>query len=123
MKEVDELLKTMDTLRDPVRGCPWDREQTNATILPYTIEEVYELAEAIAAGDSGAIRDELGDLLFQIVFYARMANEAGLFGFSDVAAGINQKLLRRHPHVFGPHVSGDEKIDTVGRQAQSWEQI
>lgn len=118
MKEVDELLKTMDALRDPVSGCPWDREQTNATILPHTIEEVYELAEAIGTGDTNAIRDELGDLLFQIVFYARMANETGQFRFSDVAAGINDKLLRRHPHVFG-----NEKIDTTEQQTQSWEQI
>lgn len=118
MKEVDELLKTMDALRDPVDGCPWDREQINATILPHTIEEVYELAEAISTNDVDAIRDELGDLLFQIVFYARMADEAGQFSFRDVAAGINAKLLRRHPHVFG-----DEEIATAKQQTLSWEQI
>lgn len=118
MKQVDELLKTMDTLRDPIHGCPWDREQTRETILPYTIEEVYELAEAIGQGDPVAIRDELGDLLFQIVFYSRMASEAGQFAFADVAESINTKLQRRHPHVFG-----DEQIDTADQQSQSWEKI
>lgn len=118
MKEVDELLKTMDALRDPATGCPWDREQTNTTILPYTLEEVYELAEAIAKNNTDAIRDELGDLLFQVVFYSRIASEAGQFTFADVAAGINHKLQRRHPHVFG-----DEKIDTAEQQNLSWEKI
>lgn len=118
MKDVEALLRTMRALRDPVNGCPWDREQTNATILPYTIEEVYELAEAIGSNTSVAIRDELGDLLFQIVFYAQMADEAGQFTFNDVAAGINHKLQRRHPHVFG-----DEKIDTADQQTLSWERI
>lgn len=118
MKQVDELLKTMDTLRDSIHGCPWDREQTRETILPYTIEEVYELAEAIGQGDPAAIRDELGDLLFQIVFYSRMASEAGQFDFAAVAESINAKLQRRHPHVFG-----DERIDTADQQSQSWEKI
>ncbi len=118
MKEVDELLKTMDALRDPATGCPWDREQTNTTILPYTLEEVYELAEAIANTDADAIRDELGDLLFQVVFYSRIASEAGQFNFGDVTAGINRKLQRRHPHVFG-----DEKIATAEQQNLSWEKI
>jgi MazG family protein len=108
----------MDTLRDPIHGCPWDKEQTRETILPYTIEEVYELAEAIGQGDPSAIRDELGDLLFQIVFYARMASEAGQFDFADVADSINTKLRRRHPHVFG-----NAQIHTADQQSQSWEQI
>lgn len=118
MKEVDELLKTMDALRDPVSGCPWDREQTNATILPYTIEEVYELAEAIGNDAADAIRDELGDLLFQVVFYSRMASEAGQFTFAEVVNSINNKLRRRHPHVFG-----DEKVDSSAQQTLSWEKI
>lgn len=118
MKEMDELLSTMAALRDPVNGCPWDREQTNATILPHTIEEMYELAEAIGSNDPHAIRDELGDLLFQIVFYARMASEAGQFDFADVATSINQKLLRRHPHVFA-----NERIDTAAQVKVSWEKI
>ena len=118
MNEVDELLNTMDALRDPHTGCPWDRQQTNETILPHTIEEVYELAGAIAAADVDMVRDELGDLLFQVVFYSRIASEAGHFNFADVAAGINSKLLRRHPHVFG-----NEKIETAEQQNLSWEKI
>jgi MazG family protein len=118
MNEVNELLKIMDKLRDPVHGCPWDREQTNATILPHTLEEVYELAEAIGRDDQHAIRDELGDLLFQIVFYARMASEAGQFSFTDVVSSIIGKLVRRHPHVFGT-----ERLDTAGQVSLSWEKI
>ena len=91
----------MARLRDPERGCPWDREQDFATIAPYTIEEAYEVADAIARGDMAALKDELGDLLFQVVFHARMAEEAGQFDFIDVAAAIADKMVRRHPHVFG----------------------
>ncbi len=91
----------MARLRDPERGCPWDREQDFATIAPYTIEEAYEVADAIARGDIAALKDELGDLLFQVVFHARMAEEAGHFAFDDVAAAIADKMVRRHPHVFG----------------------
>jgi len=118
MKELDDLLQTMVALRDPDTGCPWDRQQNNSTILPYTIEEVYELAEAIAKADSSSIRDELGDLLFQIVFYAQMAKEDGQFSFADVANSINQKLKRRHPHVFG-----NDKLETSAQQSLSWETI
>jgi MazG family protein len=118
MKEVDELLKIMATLRDPERGCPWDLQQNNQTILPHTLEEVYELAEAIGRRDDAAIRDELGDLLFQIIFYARIACEAGRFDFSDVVRSIIGKLTRRHPHVFG-----DASIRTAEEQSLSWEQI
>src|ERR1700758_353680 len=94
------LLALMARLRDPQQGCPWDREQTFASIAPYTIEEAYEVADAIERGDRGQLRDELGDLLFQVVFHARMAEERGWFGFAEVAESIHQKLVRRHPHVF-----------------------
>ncbi|MGU3537633.1 nucleoside triphosphate pyrophosphohydrolase [Methylobacterium sp. A54F] len=94
------LLRLMASLRDPVRGCPWDLEQTFASIAPYTLEEAYEVADAIARGDLDDLRDELGDLLLQVVFHARMAEEAGAFAFDDVARGIVAKLVRRHPHVF-----------------------
>jgi MazG family protein len=94
------LLTLMERLRDPHDGCPWDREQTFATIAPYTIEEAYEVADAIERGDARQLREELGDLLFQVVFHARMAEERGWFGFAEVASAIHQKLVRRHPHVF-----------------------
>jgi nucleoside triphosphate diphosphatase len=113
---INRLVAIMARLRDQQRGCPWDREQSFATIAPYTIEEAYEVAEAIARGDMGALKDELGDLLFQVVFHARMAEEAGLFAFDDVAAAIAEKMLRRHPHVFG-----DEEIPTVAAQNEAWE--
>jgi ATP diphosphatase len=100
-RPIDRLLAIMARLRDKERGCPWDREQDFATIAPYTIEEAYEVADAIARGDWAALKDELGDLLFQVVFHARMAEERGLFGFDDVAAAIADKMVRRHPHVFG----------------------
>ena len=95
-----ELLALMARLRDPENGCPWDREQTFATIAPYTIEEAYEVADAIEHGDREHLREELGDLLFQVVFHARMAEEHGWFDFSEVANGIREKLVRRHPHLF-----------------------
>jgi ATP diphosphatase len=98
---VDDLLAIMARLRDPGGGCPWDLEQDFRSILPYTLEEAYEVAEAIERDDMAELRDELGDLLFQVVFHARMAEERGSFGFADVAAGICAKMLRRHPHVFG----------------------
>src|SRR5437660_6306873 len=95
------LLALMARLRDPQRGCPWDREQTFATIAPYTIEEAYEVSQAIADGDLQELKDELGDLLFQVVFHAQMAAERGAFDFGDIAAAIAAKMIRRHPHVFG----------------------
>ncbi len=98
---VKRLLDIMAALRDPVSGCPWDREQTFATIAPYTIEEAYEVADAIERGAMGDLKDELGDLLLQVVYHARMAEEAGLFAFPDVAEAISAKMVRRHPHVFG----------------------
>ncbi|HLT43234.1 MAG TPA: MazG family protein, partial [Luteimonas sp.] len=99
----------MARLRDPATGCPWDVRQTFATIAPYTIEEAYEVADAIDRGDMGDLRDELGDLLLQVVFHARMAEEQGAFAFADVVAAIADKLVRRHPHVFaGASVAGEE---------------
>src|ERR1043166_1401774 len=98
---IDRLLAIMARLRDPERGCPWDREQNFATIAPYTIEEAYEVADAIERQDMTALKDELGDLLFQVVFHARMAEEDGHFAFDDVAEAIADKMERRHPHVFG----------------------
>jgi nucleoside triphosphate diphosphatase len=98
---VRRLRAIMAVLRDPESGCPWDRAQTPETIVPYTLEEAYEVGEAIAGGDADVIRSELGDLLFQVVFQARLAEEAGRFDFDDIALAIGDKLLRRHPHVFG----------------------
>ena len=98
---LDRLLGIMRTLRDPVDGCEWDRAQRFETIVPHTIEEAYEVADAVARGDIGDIRDELGDLLFQVVFQARIAEEAGQFDFDAVAGAIADKLVARHPHIFG----------------------
>lgn len=105
---LQRLLAIMARLRDPERGCEWDVAQTFATIAPYTIEEAYEVADAIARSDMAALRDELGDLLFQVVFHARMAEEAGLFAFADVATAIADKMEARHPHVFGDAGAHDE---------------
>jgi MazG family protein len=113
---IDTLLSIMARLRDPERGCPWDREQDFATIAPYTIEEAYEVADAIERGDMPALKEELGDLLLQVVFHARMAEEAGLFGFDDVANAISDKMWRRHPHVFS-----DAEIVTIAAQNEAWE--
>jgi MazG family protein len=114
---LDRLLTIMAQLRDRQHGCPWDRAQDFATIAPYTIEEAYEVADAIARGDTAALKDELGDLLFQVVFHARMAEEAGLFAFDDVAAAIAEKMLRRHPHVFGA-----ARITSAAAQNEAWEE-
>lgn len=100
-ENLHRLLGIMARLRDPETGCPWDVEQSFATIAPYTIEEAYEVADAIERSDIAALRDELGDLLFQVVFHAQMAEEEGHFAFDDVAASISDKMVRRHPHVFG----------------------
>lgn len=107
---LSQLLQLMATLRDPDQGCPWDREQTFATIAPYTLEEAYEVADAIAREDFTELKSELGDLLFQVVFYCQMASEQGRFGFADVAQAMSDKLIRRHPHVFadGQYVSHAE---------------
>jgi len=100
-RDIARLLEIMAALRTPVTGCPWDLEQTFATIAPYTIEEAYEVADAISHGDREDLRDELGDLLLQVVFHARMAEEEGAFDFGGVVEAITGKLIRRHPHVFG----------------------
>lgn len=100
MKAMQDLLSLMATLRDPERGCPWDVCQDFASIAPYTVEEAYEVADAIQRDDAEDLRDELGDLLFQVVFHAQMAREAGWFDFDDVARTIHRKMVRRHPHVF-----------------------
>lgn len=97
---LDKLLWVMDRLRDPEGGCPWDLKQTFASIVPFTIEEAYEVADAIEDGEPGALREELGDLLFQVVFYARLGKEQALFDFEDIAGAMAEKLIRRHPHVF-----------------------
>jgi tetrapyrrole methylase family protein/MazG family protein/ATP diphosphatase len=102
-RNIDRLLAIMARLRDPAGGCPWDLEQSFATIAPYTIEEAYEVADAIEQNDMAALKDELGDLLLQVVFHARMAEEAGHFAFDDVAAAIGDKMVSRHPHVFADH--------------------
>ena len=114
--ELRRLLHIMAALRDPVGGCPWDRGQSFATIAPYTIEEAYEVADAIARHDDAALQDELGDLLFQVVYHARMAEEAGRFAFADIARAIADKMLRRHPHVFG-----DAAVRSVDAQSAAWE--
>jgi ATP diphosphatase len=110
------LCQIMARLRDPKGGCPWDQRQTYSTIVPYTLEEAYEVADAIQRGAMDELRDELGDLLFQVVFYAQIASEEGRFSFDDVARGICDKMLRRHPHVFG---DADYRDDAQLREA--WE--
>ncbi len=112
------LLDVMARLRDPESGCPWDIEQSFQTISPYTIEEAYEVADAIERDDMSALREELGDLLLQVVFHAQMAKDLNLFEFEDVAQGIAQKMIDRHPHVFG-----DTKFDTVEQQKAHWESL
>ena len=116
---LDELLALMARLRDPQRGCPWDRAQNFSSIAPFTIEEAYEVAEAIAANDPLQLRDELGDLLFQVVFHAQLGAERGWFDFAAIAAGIHDKLLRRHPHVFAADVGSDAPASAD--LASAWE--
>ena len=118
-----ELLTLMARLRDPRSGCPWDLAQSFKTIAPYTLEEAYEVADAIENGDRDKLRDELGDLLFQVVFHARMAEERGWFDFSQVAAGICDKLIRRHPHVFhGKSVGSAGPVLDAATDAALWQQ-
>ncbi|MHA6641850.1 nucleoside triphosphate pyrophosphohydrolase [Mesorhizobium sp. A623] len=116
--EISRLIEIMAALRAPDTGCPWDVEQNFSTIAPYTIEEAYEVADAIARGDLDDLRDELGDLLLQVVYHARMAEEAGEFTFPDVVQAITTKMIRRHPHVFG-----DEKARRAGMAKGMWEKI
>jgi MazG family protein len=115
--DIETLLEIMRRLRDPDGGCPWDLEQNFATIAPYTIEEAYEVADAIQRGDMAALKDELGDLLLQVVYHARMAEEAGHFAFGDVVEAISTKMVRRHPHVFG-----DAEVADAEAQTLAWEE-
>ena len=118
MTSIEKLRELITQLRDPDEGCPWDTQQDFASVAPYTIEEAYEVADAIERNDMAALRDELGDLLFQVVFHARMAEEVGHFDFDDVAVSISDKMIRRHPHVFG-----NAEQRAAGQTAASWEQI
>jgi len=116
--ELRRLLDVMEALRHPDTGCPWDKIQDYATIAPYTIEEAYEVADAIARRDFPALQDELGDLLFQVVYHARLAEEEGRFAFADVARAIADKMIRRHPHVFGDAAARDAAAQTAAWEAQ-----
>ncbi|MEE8579946.1 MAG: nucleoside triphosphate pyrophosphohydrolase [Myxococcota bacterium] len=116
MSEINRLLDIMARLRDPDGGCPWDLEQSFESVAPHTLEEAYEVDYAIASGDMAGLREELGDLLLQVVFHARMAEEAGHFDFGDVVEGLCDKLVRRHPHVFG-----DARVDSAEEQTRIWE--
>ena len=115
---MDRLVEIMEALRNPDGGCPWDVEQTFQTIAPHTIEEAYEVADAIEQNDMDALKDELGDLLIQSVFHSQMAKEINAFSFDDVVIGVIEKMIRRHPHVFG-----DETVKTADEQMSSWEDI
>ena len=117
-RPIDVLLDIMSKLRNPEGGCPWDLQQDFKSIAPYTIEEAYEVADAIERGDLNDLKEELGDLLLQVVFHAQMASEQGLFGFDDVATAINEKMVRRHPHVFG-----DEQGRSAAAVKTKWEDI
>ena len=126
--QLDRLLKIMARLRNPDGGCPWDLEQNFATIAPYTIEEAYEVADAIERGQRDELRDELGDLLFQVVFHARMAEEEGTFDFHSVVSAICEKMIRRHPHVFDrttpdPFAGEPEARLDAAQQSRNWETI
>jgi len=116
--DIQRLLSIMRRLRNPDGGCPWDLEQNFATIAPYTIEEAYEVASSIEAGDFASLKDELGDLLLQVVFHAQMASEQGLFNFFDVVAAICEKMIRRHPHVFG-----ESEAQSAAGVTRAWEEI
>ncbi|MGI9202423.1 MAG: nucleoside triphosphate pyrophosphohydrolase [Woeseiaceae bacterium] len=118
MSSIDKLLEVMSALRDKRSGCPWDLRQDFSTIAPYTVEEAYEVADAIARGDMDDLKDELGDLLFQVAFHAQMAAERGHFDFEAVGSAISEKMIRRHPHVFGTEQEREE-----GPVPGAWEQI
>ncbi|NND59881.1 MAG: nucleoside triphosphate pyrophosphohydrolase [Gammaproteobacteria bacterium] len=117
MNQIEKLLEVMAKLRDPAGGCPWDLEQDYTTIAPHTIEEAYEVADAIERDDRRALCDELGDLLFQVVFHAQLASEEGAFSFDDVVRRLNDKMIRRHPHVFADACVSDSQAQT-----EAWEQ-
>ena len=114
--QIDNLIKIMTRLRDPVKGCPWDKEQTFASVAPFTIEEAYEVSEAIECNDIVSLKEELGDLLLQIVFHSRIAEELGYFDFNDVVKMILKKMIRRHPHVFG-----EEDLRDKEYHEEEWE--
>ena len=118
LEQIQTIISIMAKLRDPVTGCPWDAKQDFASIAPYTIEEAYEVADAIESGDRAALCDELGDLLLQVVFHARIAEEEGSFTLADVARSVSNKMINRHPHVFG-----DDSKPDAARQKQQWEDI
>jgi MazG family protein len=118
LRPIDRLLAIMARLRDPADGCPWDLEQTFATVAPYTVEEAYEVADAVERNDLSDLKEELGDLLLQVVFHARMAEEQGAFAFDDVANAINDKMIRRHPHVFA-----EETYASLAHQKEGWEAL
>lgn len=120
---IKPLTDIMRELRDPDTGCPWDIQQNFASIAPYTIEEAYEVADAIERGDMDDLRDELGDLLLQVVFHSQMAADAGLFDLNDVIHSICEKMLRRHPHVFGPQNLGTDNTANAGAVIGNWEEI
>ena len=115
-KPIDDLLALMKRLRDPHGGCPWDIEQNFKSIAPYTIEEAYEVVDAIDKNDMTSLKEELGDLLLQVIFHSQMADEKGFFNFEDVVDAINNKLIERHPHIFG-----DADIKTAKEQENAWE--
>ena len=117
-KDIQSLLNIMARLRDPNGGCPWDLQQDFASIAPYTIEEAYEVADAIDRNDLADLKDELGDLLLQVVFHAQMASEQGAFDFGDVVASISDKMVRRHPHIFA-----DTEVEGAGEVSANWEEI
>src|SRR5437763_14479446 len=117
-RDIARLLEIMAALRTPGTGCPWDLEQNFSTIAPYTLEEAYEVADAIERGDLSDLKEELGDLLLQVVFHARMAEEQGAFAFEDVARAINDKMVRRHPHVFA-----EETYASLAHQKEGWESL
>ena len=116
---IRRLLEIMRALRDPQKGCPWDIEQDFRSIAPYTIEEAYEVADAIERGAMNDLKDELGDLLLQVVYHAQMAQEIGAFSFEDVVEGISEKMVRRHPHVFG----GESREKSADQQTSDWEKV
>ena len=118
MQSIQQLIEIMRALRDPKSGCPWDLEQDFQSLIPYTIEEAYEVADAIERNNLDDIKSELGDLLFQIVFYSQLATEQQAFDFAEVAQGINDKLTRRHPHVFA-----DAKVNNAEEQTKEWEKL
>lgn len=118
LNDIQSLLQIMARLRDPQTGCPWDLKQDFSTIAPYTVEEAYEVADAIDRNDLADLKDELGDLLLQVVFHAQMASEQGAFDFGDVVASISGKMMRRHPHIFG-----DAQVESAGEVSANWEEI